>query len=58
MVCLATAHPVKFADAVKKAGLDTPQLPEHLSDLFEREEQYSIVDNSLSAVTDLIRSTL
>lgn len=58
MVCLATAHPVKFADAVTKAGLNTPQLPVHLRDLFEREEHYAVVDNSLNAVTDYIRATL
>lgn len=58
MICLATAHPVKFADAVTKAGLNTPQLPVHLRDLFEREEHYAVVDNSLNAVTDYIRATL
>jgi len=58
MICLATAHPVKFADAVTKAGLNTPQLPVHLRDLFEREEHYAVVDNGLNAVTDYIRATL
>lgn len=58
MITLATAHPVKFADAVIKAGLDTPPLPEHMSDLFEREERYSVVDNSFSAVTDYVRDHL
>lgn len=58
MITLATAHPVKFADAVTRAGLDTPALPEHLRDLFEREEQYDIVDNSLDAVTDYVKSHL
>ncbi len=58
MICLATAHPVKFADAVTKAGLSTPQLPEHLHDLFEREERYAVVDNGLDAVTDYIRQQL
>jgi len=58
MVTLATAHPVKFADAVTRAGLDTPALPEHLRDLFEREEQYDIVENSQEAVTDFVKSHL
>ena len=58
MITLATAHPVKFSDAVARAGLDTPQLPEHLSDLFEREERYDIVDNSLGAITDYVKSHL
>jgi threonine synthase len=58
MITLATAHPVKFSDAVLKAGLQTPPLPEHMSDLFEREERYSVVDNSFSAVTDYVRENL
>lgn len=58
MITLATAHPVKFSDAVLKAGLETPPLPEHMSDLFEREEHYSVVDNSFSAVTDYVRENL
>jgi len=58
MITLATAHPVKFSDAVARAGLDTPQLPEHLSDLFEREERYDIVDNSLGAITEYVKSHL
>jgi threonine synthase len=58
MITLATAHPVKFSDAVLKAGLQTPPLPEHMSDLFEREECYSVVDNSFSAVTDYVRENL
>lgn len=58
MITLATAHPVKFADAVTRAGLETPELPEHMRDLFEREERYSVVDDTLSAVTDFVKSHL
>ncbi len=58
MITLATAHPVKFADAVIRAGLETPELPEHMRDLFDREERYSVVDNSMSAVTDYVKSHL
>jgi len=36
MITLATAHPVKFPDAVINAGQAAPQLPAHLSDLHER----------------------
>lgn len=50
MVTLGTAHPVKFAEAIEKAGLKTPDLPEHLSDLLEREERYTVVENDLEAV--------
>lgn len=55
MVTLSTAHPAKFSDAIMKAGLDAPELPPHLADLFEKEEHYSIVTNNLTAVTDFVK---
>ena len=58
MVTLATAHPVKFADAVTRAGLDSPELPEHMRDLFERKERYAVLDNSLDAVTGYVQTHL
>ena len=50
MITLATAHPVKFAGAVEQAGLQTPALPAHMADLYQRQERYTVVPNSLSAV--------
>ncbi len=38
MICLATAHPAKFPDAVESAIGQRPELPAHLADLFDREE--------------------
>jgi len=38
VVCLATAHPAKFPEAVKKATGIWPDLPERISDLMERKE--------------------
>jgi len=58
VVCLATAHPAKFADAIEKAGLKTPVLPDHLSDLMKREERITILPASLEAVTNYISKTL
>lgn len=58
MITLATAHPVKFADAVTKAGLDSPALPAHMQDLFEREERYDILNNDIGEVTRFLRSHL
>ncbi|MEX1058602.1 MAG: threonine synthase, partial [Natronospirillum sp.] len=58
MITLATAHPVKFSAAIEKAGLKTPQLPSHLSDLYEREEEYKVLPNSLDAVRDWMREVL
>src|SRR5690606_38680320 len=39
VVCLATAHPAKFPDAVERATGERPALPERLADLFDREER-------------------
>lgn len=55
-VVMATAHPAKFPDAVEKATGIRPALPDHLADLFERPEQYDILDNSVSDVADYVRS--
>jgi threonine synthase len=55
MITLATAHPAKFGDAITAAGLASPELPEHLADLFDREENFSVVLNDLSAVTDYVK---
>ena len=56
MVTLATAHPAKFGDAITAAGLASPELPAHLSDLFDREEHFSVVANDLHAVTDYVKA--
>jgi threonine synthase len=51
MVTLATAHPVKFPEAVEKSGVGiTPELPHHLADLYEREEYYEVLPNNLNEV--------
>lgn len=54
-VTLATAHPAKFPAAVQEATGIEPQLPDHLSDLFEREERYDELPNDLAAVKTYIR---
>jgi threonine synthase len=58
MISLATAHPVKFSEAIERAGIETPALPEHLSDLLEREENYAVMPNKLSEVEAYIRQSL
>jgi len=56
MVTLGTAHPAKFPEAVKKAGQDeNPKLPHHMKDLFEREEEYIVVEKELAAVQKIIQ---
>ena len=56
MVTLATAHPAKFGDAITAAGLDLPELPAHLADLFERDERYAVIANDLAQVTSYIKA--
>jgi len=58
MVTLATAHPVKFPEAVIKAGQPTPQLPNHLADLLERKERCEVLDNDLLVVQQYITSKI
>jgi threonine synthase len=56
MATLATAHPAKFGDAITAAGLDLPELPAHLADLFERDERYAVIANDLAQVTSYIKA--
>lgn len=50
MVCLATAHPAKFPDAVEQATGIRPPLPPRLADLLEREERFDVLPVDLAAV--------
>ena len=50
MVCLATAHPAKFPDAVEQATGIRPPLPDRLADLLEREERFHVLPADLAAV--------
>ncbi|MCY3565604.1 MAG: threonine synthase, partial [Gammaproteobacteria bacterium] len=54
MICLATAHPAKFAEAVTAAGLPAPELPERLQRQFRRPERYRVVENDLAALTSIL----
>jgi len=59
MVCLATAHPAKFPEAVRKAGqAGDPALPYHMQDLFEREEKFSVLPQDLASVQSFIASNV
>ena len=50
MVCLATAHPAKFPDAVERATGTRPALPDSLADLFQRPERYDVLSPDVDAV--------
>jgi threonine synthase len=54
VVSLATAHPAKFPDAVRRATGVHPPLPPHLADLFERPERSTRLPNDLAAVEQFV----
>ncbi|MEQ8707853.1 MAG: threonine synthase, partial [Rhodospirillales bacterium] len=54
MISLATAHPAKFPAAVEEAAGVHPPLPPHLSDLFEREERFTVLPNDIAAVSAFV----
>jgi len=59
MICLATAHPAKFPEAVRKAGqVDDPVLPHHMRDLFDKEERCQVLDDNLLDVQAFIASNI
>lgn len=54
LVVLATAHPAKFPDAVSQASGVNPELPPHLSDIFDRAERLTILKNDAVSVKKFI----
>jgi threonine synthase len=56
VVALGTAHPAKFPDAIAKATGQYPPLPAHLTDLFAREERFTVLPNDQSAIESFIRA--
>jgi threonine synthase len=50
VVCLSTAHPAKFPDAVRKATGVEPEIPERLAAALEGEERFERLDNDLALV--------
>lgn len=57
-LCLATAHPAKFPDAVEAATGVRPPLPPHLADLLELPEHFDTVPADLATIQSRIRSVL
>ncbi len=53
-ICLATAHPAKFPDAVKAASGVHPGLPARYADLMAREERMIAAPADAGAVCDII----
>jgi threonine synthase len=59
VITLATAHPAKFPEAVRKAGYpQDPPLPLHMKDLFEREERCTVLPKDLKAVQQFMAANI
>jgi threonine synthase len=58
MIALATASPAKFPSAVKSATGIHPELPAHMSDLFDRDEKMDLLENNLEQVRSHIIAIL
>lgn len=58
MITLGTAHPVKFEQAVKRAGFATPALPHHLADLMSREERMTVLPADIDAIHGFVSETV
>lgn len=55
-VCLATAHPAKFGDAVRAATGQEPPLPVEFQRLMKLPEKYTVLPNHLGEVQAFIRA--
>ncbi len=55
-ICLATAHPAKFPDAVEAATGVRPALPSRLSTLMNADEQFETAAADIAAVRALIEA--
>lgn len=59
LICLATAHPAKFPEAVQQAGYPhNPPLPHHMADLFARAERFEVLPDDIVQVQAFIASHL
>lgn len=56
IVCMGTAHPAKFPEAVAAATGAVPPLPENLADLHERPQRLAHIANDLGELKRLLLS--
>mgnify|MGYP003850317791 CR=1 FL=1 len=57
-IVLATAHPCKFPDAIKKAINLKADLPEELMFVLNEEEKFDIIDNDVDKVKKHIKERI
>ncbi|MCI5190644.1 MAG: threonine synthase [Candidatus Electrothrix sp. AS4_5] len=54
VVCLATAHPAKFGEAVQKATAHAVELPPDLAGLVDKESRCEIMDADLALIREYV----
>jgi threonine synthase len=57
-VVLATAHPCKFPDAIKKSININAALPDELSFIMDEKENYDIIENNLQKIKQHIKERI
>ena len=57
-VVLATAHPCKFPDAIKRSININTKLPNELSFIMEEKEDYDIIENNLEKIKQHIKERI
>ena len=58
VIVMATAHPAKFPEVLKKAIGEKVEVPEHMSDIFKKQEKYDVLENNYEDLLEYINSHL
>jgi len=58
VICLATAHPAKFPEAIFDAIGRYPETPQTIKDLEKKEKRFTVLDNSVDGVKNFIEKVL
>jgi threonine synthase len=54
LICLCTAHPAKFPEAVRQATGGDPELPPSLAGIEEREKRCELIDADTKTIKDFV----
>ena len=57
-IVLATAHPCKFPDAIKRSININAELPDELSFIMDEKENYDIIENNLEKIKQHIKERI
>ena len=59
VITMATAHPSKFNEAIKKAiNEDLIEMPQKLSSIVEKKEEFTVLPNNTDKVREYILSSV